>query len=263
MACILVFDSGVGSIPIAEAIRERLPGSQVVLVADSGFFPYGEKTEQELNDRIANVLQRAVDKIQPDVIVLACNTASTIALEQVREQFHLPVVGVVPAIKPAAETSSSHTIGVIATPATIERDYTYDLINQFAPECEVVMKGSSELVKLAESWAFSGKLEVNELAEIISPFQLAHRKQSLDTLVLGCTHFPLLSDPIQELLPGVRIIDSSDAIGKQVKRVLSEEKRESQDKTNQQMTMWLTGKLPDSVKPGSLLSKYKLRSLDI
>ena len=227
MTKILVFDSGSGNVPIACAIREHLPECELNLLSDTEFFPYGERRDQDLIERMQLILAEAYTLLKPDIIVLACNTASTIALDILREQFSCPIIGVVPAIKPAAEATKSNIIGLIATPATIKRSYTKQLISEFAPGCEVIRHGSTELVKMSETHAETGEYDETLLTEILAPF-ISARAKGLDQLVLGCTHFALLEKPISDILPNVAIVDSSDAIGRQVKRVL----RESVDAQN-------------------------------
>jgi len=222
MTRIIVFDSGIGSLPIANSIRNYLPKADLWLIADNGFFPYGEKSDAELKQRIVQVLKSAVSKVKPDCIVIACNTASTIALDEVREVFKLPVIGVVPAIKPAAEATKSAVIGLIATPATINREYTDQLINDYAPECKVLRVGSTELVQMAERFIRNEPIDEEALKSVLIPFKIAAKSESLDQLVLGCTHFPLLKAQIQQILPNIDVIDSSDAIGKQTERIISD-----------------------------------------
>lgn len=221
MSRILIYDSGVGNIPIANAIRAELPSAELLLVSDTAFFPYGEKEDGELILRAINVLHRAVSELEPDLLVLGCNTLSTIALEDIRNEFRLPIVGVVPAIKPAASLSQSKVIGLIATPATIHREYTEQLISEFAADCSVIKVGSTDLVRLAEDKVSGKQVDKNQLRNILLPFVEARGGQSLDQLVLGCTHFPLLKDEISTLLEDIEIQDSSAAIGKQVHKIVS------------------------------------------
>ncbi|HSC75508.1 MAG TPA: glutamate racemase, partial [Pseudomonadales bacterium] len=156
MARILVFDSGVGGLAILRALQRSTDlqhePHQWLFCSDNAFFPYGTKKEDELIERVTDVLTALQDQHQPDIIVLACNTASTIALESVRARLSIPVVGVVPAIKPAARISQSRAIGILATPGTISRSYTQKLIDDFAADCHITRVGSSELVWMAEQY---------------------------------------------------------------------------------------------------------------
>ena len=222
MPRIFVYDSGVGNIPIAEAINSELPNAELFLVSDTAFFPYGEKEDSALIQRALVVLENTISELMPDVLVLGCNTLSTIALEVIRKRFNMPVVGVVPAIKPAALKSKSKVIGLIATPATIHRAYTNNLISDYASDCDIIRVGSTELVHMAEGKVTGKDIDCEQLRKILQPFLRAKETKSLDQLVLGCTHFPILRDEIAHYLTDVEIQDSSAAIGKQVSRRVSE-----------------------------------------
>lgn len=221
MARILVFDSGVGGLSILSALQKNLsshPHShQWLFCSDNAFFPYGLKQEAELVERVVCVLKQLYAQYQPDVIVIACNTASTVALPAVREQIPIPIVGVVPAIKPAAALSQSRCIGLLATPGTIARPYTQQLIQEFAADCTVIPVGSSELVWMAENYLRTGIVDQPALYNILTPLRNAIIKQQLDTVVLACTHFPLLIDALREQLPEVKYwVDSGEAIARRV-----------------------------------------------
>ena len=222
MARILIYDSGVGNQPIARSIRHEIPEAELHLLSDSAFFPYGERNDNELITRVLTVLDHALSEIEPDILVLGCNTLSTIALDEIRGRYALPIVGVVPAIKPAAASSKTKVIGLLATPATIHRSYTDDLIAKFASDCEVIRIGSTELVHMAEDKVSGVVVDMNKLSEILQPIHESVQRQSLDQVILGCTHFPLLANEISTVLPDVTIQDSSVAIGRQVKRLAAE-----------------------------------------
>ena len=215
---ILVFDSGVGGLSILDAIQNHLPEHNYVFACDNAGFPYGTKTEDELLHRVDATLQALVHREQPDIIVVACNTASTLVLPRIRSRFSLPIVGVVPAIKPAAEISKSRVIGLLGTPGTVERTYTQQLIAEFAADCEVIKVGSSELVIMAEE-ALRGSLPDYELlGKILAPL---FKHPALDTVVLACTHFPLISEALSQAAPKrVRWLDSGDAIARRVATIL-------------------------------------------
>ena len=150
-APILFFDSGVGGLSVLEPTLKLLPNAPVVYCADSAGFPYGKKSDAELASRIPALLGRLVERYHPRLAVIACNTASTIALEHVRSALDLPVVGTVPAIKPAAEISKSRVIGVLGTEATVRQPYVDDLAAKFAADCTIIRHGSPELVELAKA----------------------------------------------------------------------------------------------------------------
>ena len=147
---VLVFDSGVGGLSVVAEIRKRQPDLFLSYIADDEFRPYGNKSEAALQARLPGLLKTLCLMLDPDAVVIACNTASTTALQHIRDKLSIPVIGVVPAIKPAAETSRMGTIGVLGTPGTIRRRYVNDLILDFASDCEVVLQGSTRLVEQAE-----------------------------------------------------------------------------------------------------------------
>jgi glutamate racemase len=226
MARILVFDSGVGGLSILRALQSceelQQQPQQWIFCSDNAFFPYGTRKEDELRTRVCDVLKAAQDQYHPDIIVLACNTASTIALDAARSALRVPVVGVVPAIKPAAEISQSRCIGLLATPATINRAYTQKLIDDFAADCKVIRIGSSEMVWMAEQQLRSGMIDNTELHRILAPLRDAIAHDQLDTVVLACTHFPLLAEQLHEQLPEVKHwVDSGKAIAQRVAWCLS------------------------------------------
>lgn len=214
---ILVFDSGVGGLSIVQEIQRKLPFAPLVYASDNAFFPYGTKGEVELIARVDAVLRKITEAYAVDIIVVACNTASTLALPHIRSHFSQPIVGVVPAIKPAAMLSKSQVIGLLATPATIARPYTHNLIREHAPQAEVISVGSSELVQLAEHKLRGGSVTAEQLNLILQPFFTHPRGQDMDVLVLACTHFPLLREELAaQFSPPVQLIDSGEAIARRV-----------------------------------------------
>lgn len=220
---ILVFDSGVGGLSIVHEIQKKLPFSPLIYASDNAFFPYGTKGEAELIARVDAVFRKITTVHPVDIIVIACNTASTLTLPHVRSHFSQPVVGVVPAIKPAAAHSKSQVIGLLATPATIARPYTHNLIREYAPNAEVISVGSSELVQLAEHKLRGGHINPSQLKEILQPFFNHPRGDEMDVLVLACTHFPLLRNELAaQFSPNVRLIDSGEAIARRVASLLAD-----------------------------------------
>jgi glutamate racemase len=218
---ILIFDSGVGGLSIFHEIQKKLPFASLIYASDNAFFPYGTKGETELISRVDKVLHNIISAHPADIIVVACNTASTLTLPHIRHSFQQPVVGVVPAIKPAAARSKSQVIGLLATPATVARSYTHSLIREHAPNAEIISVGSSELVQLAEHKLRGGEIRAEQLNVILQPFFLHPRIAEMDTLVLACTHFPLLRDELAaQFLPQVELIDSGEAIARRVASLL-------------------------------------------
>lgn len=223
MLRVLIFDSGVGGLSISKSLKQQLPQVEQLLLSDTACFPYGEMEQSLLVERVTALLVEADERFKPDCIVVACNTVSTIALEKVRTALTIPVVGVVPAIKPAASMSHTKVIGLLATPATIRRSYTAELVNNFADDCTLVSVGSTRLVEIAEERLSGKAVDLSELREILTPILDAEKQQGLDTLVLGCTHFPLLSDLLQQVLSKrIRLVDSSSAIARQVETVMTD-----------------------------------------
>lgn len=215
-----VFDSGVGGLSILSAIRAAVPGLELAYCCDNVNFPYGTKSEADVIKYSSQVSQQFVADAKIDILVIACNTASTIALPTIRSQLSIPVVGVVPAVKPAAQRTKSKIIGILATPASIRQPYLAALISEFAEGCEVVLCGSSGLVQLAEKkmrGVVIGDAEVR--AQIPEILEAATR--GLDQLVLGCTHFPLLEAELRRVVPSqVQFVNSGDAVAKRVKAIL-------------------------------------------
>lgn len=221
MARALIFDSGVGGLSVVAEIRKRLPDLELTYVADDAYRPYGEKSEVELRGRLSSLLSILYDMSKPDLIVVACNTASTTALDVIRNAVPCPVVGVVPAIKPAAENSRTRTIGVLGTPGTVQRKYVDSLIQEFAGDCHVVLQGSVGLVDLAERKLAGETLKKTDIQRELMHMFDERVGADIDTIVLACTHFPLLRDELKEVSPqSVTWIDSGEAIARRVEAVL-------------------------------------------
>lgn len=221
-ARILIFDSGVGGLSIYQEITKQFPTSEYIYLEDSAVFPYGQLTEPKLVGRIVQVIPSLVDFYKPDVVVIACNSASTISLEPLRELVKAPIVGVVPAIKPAAESTKTGTIALLATSGTIQRSYTADLIASFAPNQEVLSFAADQLVVLAEQYLTKGEIPSRSLYEAISPLLEHPSFDQVDHVILGCTHFPLLSEALSDLLGSkITLVDSGEAIARRVDWVIN------------------------------------------
>ena len=191
-APILVFDSGVGGLSVLAAIRAALPGLPIVYAADNAGFPYGTKTELEVATRTCALLGRLSERLAPRLIVIACNTASTIALGHARAVLDVPIIGTVPAIKPAAEASRTRVIGVLGTQATVRQPYVDRLSAEFAHDCLVLRHGSARLVELAEAMLAGDTVTAADVAPELAGLTGQPGGDRLDTVVLACTHFPLL-----------------------------------------------------------------------
>lgn len=210
---ILVFDSGIGGLSIARCLHQSIPLARLTHLADNAGFPYGSQPEATVVERTVNLVLEQLRSRPFDVIVVACNTASTVALPALRAAVDVPVVGVVPAIKPAAALSQTRRIGLLATPATVRRPYLEGLIRDFAPDCAIERVGHPELVTWIEQWARGRPIPEPALSAALAPF----REAGVDTLVMGCTHYPLITGTLQQLLPEVRFwVDSGDAIARRV-----------------------------------------------
>lgn len=216
----LVFDSGVGGLTIADALRKVAPDWVVDYAADSGFFPYGVKTDEELRERLPALCARLVEVAKPDVLVIACNTASTLSLDDIRARVGVPVVGTVPAIKPAAEQTKTGVIGILATPGTVRRAYLDGLERQFAAGKIVVRRGSAGLVDIAERAVRGQPVDQEQVAYAVKPLFDPPDGPRIDIVVLACTHFPLIREAIAEACPpGVKLIDTGEAVARQAVRV--------------------------------------------
>lgn len=216
----LVFDSGVGGLTIADELRKAAPGWIVDYAADSGFFPYGVKTDAELRERLPQLCATLVNVAKPDVLVIACNTASTLSLADIRAKVSVPVVGTVPAIKPAAEQTKTGVIGILATPGTVRRAYLDDLEKQFAAGKTVIRRGTAGLVDIAERAVRGQAVDQEQVAYAVKPLFDPPDGPRIDIVVLACTHFPLIREAIQAACPaGVRLIDTGEAVAKQAIRV--------------------------------------------
>ena len=215
-APILFLDSGVGGLSVLEPTRKLLPNAPIVYVADNAGYPYGRRSEQEIASRVPALLGRLVERFRPRLAVIACNTASTIALDHVRGALDLPVVGTVPAIKPAAELSKSRVIGVLGTEATVRQAYVDNLAAEFAADCAIVRLGSPELVDLAEAKLAGEAVSVEQVRAAALPMFAGTSGGEIDVGVLACTHFPLLRGELEAAFPGVTWIDGGDGIARRI-----------------------------------------------
>jgi glutamate racemase len=213
---LLFFDSGVGGLSVLEPTRVLLPNAPIVYVADNAGYPYGRRSEQEIASRVPALLGRLVERFHPRLAVIACNTASTIALDHVRSALDLPVVGTVPAIKPAAEISKTRVIGVLGTEATVRQPYVDNLAAEFAADCTIIRYGSPELVDLAEAKLAGDKVAVEQVRAAAQPMFDADHGERIDTGVLACTHFPLLRTELTEAFPNVEWIDGGPGIARRI-----------------------------------------------
>ena len=219
---VLVFDSGLGGLTVFAEIAKARPDASFVYVADDAAFPYGALGEQALIARVVAVMAHLIERHAPDLVVIACNTASTLVLGPLRARYpSLSFVGTVPAIKPAAAASSSRLVSVLATPGTVARDYTHALVREYAGDCEVTLMGSARLAGLAEDWMKGLPVDEVEIAREIAPCFVESQGRRTDFIVLACTHYPLLRDQFARLAPWpVEYVDPAPAIARRVDALL-------------------------------------------
>ena len=215
-APILFFDSGVGGLSVLGPTRALLPTAPIVYAADSAGFPYGTKSEAEIASRVPALLTRLVERFRPRLVVIACNTACTIALDHARAALDVPVVGTVPAIKPAAEMSGGGAIGVLGTQATIRQRYVDDLAERFAAGRTVIRHGSAELVELAERKLAGEAVSVEEVRAATLPLFDQPGGEDSSVVVLACTHFPLLEEELRQAFPAVAWVDGGAGIARRI-----------------------------------------------
>jgi glutamate racemase len=214
---IVVFDSGLGGLTVHREVAKARPDARVIYAADDAVFPYGRLGDAELVSRVVAVMDHLVLTHDPDLVVVACNTASTIALPALRARFAVPFVGTVPAIKPACAASTTKMVSVLGTEATVKREYTRALIREFAAGCEVTLVGSPNLAALAEHHLRGKAVTDKAIAAEIAPCFVATGPGRTDTIVLACTHFPLLLECLQRLAPWpVAFLDPAPAIARRV-----------------------------------------------
>ncbi|QLB41727.1 MULTISPECIES: glutamate racemase [Mannheimia] len=215
---ILLYDSGMGGLTVYDEIRKVLPNAYYLYCFDNAFFPYSEKSEAVLITRAVKIVQKIAEKRPLDMVVVACNTASTVVLPALREHFSFPIVGTVPAIKPAAEVSQTKTIGLLATKGTVTRPYVAELIEKYAQDCVVEKIGTTDLVEIVEEKQRTGKVDMNRLLNVVEEWK---NHPTLDTIILGCTHFPLVKAELKQILPNVRyFVDPGIGIAKRVVSLL-------------------------------------------
>lgn len=233
---IVVFDSGVGGLPYLARIRELLPDEHYSYVADTAYFPYGEKSAGELSRIIHESMERIIERMAPKLAVIACNTASVVALSKLRAAFGIPFIGVVPAIKPAAECTKTGRIGLLATRKTVDDPYTDDLQARFADNCRMYRFAGVEIVELVERNFFRYSKE--QKRKVLQPAVDFFLEHTIDQLVIACTHFIFLEEELRRMLGGtVSLVDSRDGVARQTRRILEAEglRRSSESPASQQI----------------------------
>ncbi|MCP4381610.1 MAG: glutamate racemase [Hyphomicrobiales bacterium] len=217
MTRLLLFDSGIGGLSVAREVRRASPDAEMIYVADDAGFPYGNLEESVLTERVVGLLAVLISRYEPDAVVIACNTASTLVLPELRERFSIPFVGTVPAVKPAAALTRSGLISVLATPGTMRRDYTRELIGSFASHCQVRLVGCPNLAFLAETRMRAEPLDDDAVRAEMHPAFVEQAGGKTDVVVLACTHYPFLAEDLERLAPWpVTWIDPAPAIAQRV-----------------------------------------------
>jgi glutamate racemase len=230
---ILIFDSGLGGLTVLREVVKARPDAQYIYVADDAFFPYGHHGEDQIIARVVPMIGELITAHAPDLIVIACNTISTLVMSRLRDAYGMPFVGTVPAIKPACARSKTKRVSVLGTKGTVKREYTKALIRDFALGCDVTLVGSADLAALAEVALSGGKISDREIFAEIAPCFVGDSESDparTDTVVLACTHYPLLMDRLVKLAPWpVEWIDPAPAIARRVADLLGPTGNEADD----------------------------------
>lgn len=253
---ILIFDSGLGGLTVHAEVRKARPDVRYTYLADDSVFPYGRLAPGVLVDRVMQVIGAAMERDPADMIVIACHTASTLVLPPLRSCYTIPIIGTVPAIKPAAEMTVSRFVSVLATPGTVERDYTRDLVATFAGHCEVTLVGCRDLATLAEAHLRGETVaDADIVAEIESAF-VEKDSRLTDTIVLACTHYPILLDRLKKLAPWpVAWIDPAPAIARRVLQLAGAAPDDSED-AGVGRAIFTSGKPPRPALAAALRERY-------
>jgi len=252
------FDSGVGGLPYLEVAKRLMPGERYVYLCDSAGFPYGQKDRQAVRDLVLSAVGMLVKKTTPKALVVACNTATQIALAELRAAHpELPIVGTVPAVKPAALSSRSRVIGVVATARAVADPYLSDLAARFAPDCTVIRRGEPELVDFVEKRYMDSNRA--QRLDAIRPAVLALAQANADAIVLACTHFLFLANEFAELAgPGIRIVDSRDGVASQLRRVLAAGPGIRKGRSHGHDEFWYTGSDADGTRFAPFAARFGL-----
>lgn len=258
---VLFFDSGVGGLSVYRDVKAENSCIEGVYLFDHECFPYGTKSESFLEQRVTSLLKSAVAQFKVCAVVIACNTASTLVLPAVRRNLEIPVIGVVPAIKPAARMSKKKIIGLMATPGTVQREYTRKLISDYASDCRIIGIPSPVLATIAENRLTTGVVDEKGIESLLKPIMELGENEKPDVIVLGCTHYPFVVDVLKKLLPNVEFIDSGRAIGRRVRQVLFElgDKAYSNSQGSQ---AYYTGMLAHFEEKETMVKKFGFESLN-
>ncbi|WP_332061048.1 glutamate racemase [Bartonella sp. CB74] len=255
---LLFFDSGIGGLTVLREVRVLIPEAQFIYVADDAGFPYGNWEENILKKRILRIFTNLLTLYNPALCVVACNTASTLMMADLRQKFpHIFFVGTVPAIKLAAKQTKSGLISVLATPGTVQRAYTHELINSFAGQCHVQLVGSEKLAAFAENYVRGQPVDSEELRYEISPCFVEKNGKYTDIIVLACTHYPFLIHLFREqALWSVEWIDAAKAIAKYTRSLLPRRTHHKNIKKNKDFALFTSQNITSSTE--RLLQEFGL-----
>ncbi len=255
---ILIFDSSVGGLSVYQEVRNLLPNLHYIYTFDNVAFPYGEKSEEFIIKRVLKITSAVQQSHSIVMGIIACNTASTIALSVLRASLTFPIVGVVPAIKPAARITVNGIVGVLATRGTVKHSYTHELIDRFATNCRIELLSSAKLVELAEAKLHGITIPLITLKQILDPW--LKMIEPPDTVVLGCTHFPFLAEELTRVLPeGTCLVDSGSAIARRTAWLLSRQKTSLSTQEDNLAYCMTLDKNTDALLP--ILKKYGFKQL--
>ncbi|MBO7430775.1 MAG: glutamate racemase [Spirochaetia bacterium] len=249
------YDSGIGGLPYLEWLKNHTTGCSFRYLAESRYFPFGTKSEPEIKSIVIESIGRFIESEHPDIIIIACNTASVTALAALRQNYPIPFVGVVPAIKPAVAISRKKSIGLFATNKTVSQLYTQNLIDNFASGCRVSKFAMPEIVAFVEKNIFTATKE--EIEKIITPAADFFKESGVDTVILGCTHFVYLEDTFKKVLgSSISVIDSREGVGNRAISLLENIKSHSDDEKGDMFFVTSAEKMPGNYK--SISSRYGL-----
>ena len=249
------YDSGIGGLPYLAWLKEHTTGLSFRYLAESRYFPFGTKTETEIKTIVTESIGRFIESEHPDLIIIACNTASVTALELLRKTYSIPFVGVVPAVKPAVSISRKKSIGLFATNKTVSQIYTQNLIDTFASGCQVSRFAMPEIVAFVEKNIFSATEE--EIIKIITPAADFFREKGVDTVILGCTHFVYLEETFKKVLgKDISVIDSREGVGNRAIALLGKIQEHPGDGKGDCFFVTSLEKMPENYK--KISSRYGL-----
>jgi len=244
---VLIFDSGIGGLSVLREARVLFPDRTFIYVADDAAFPYGDWEEEALRRHMVSLFADLLVQWMPEVVVIACNTASTLAIDALRDAFpEQRFIGTVPAIKPAAERTKSGLISVLATPGTVKRQYTRNLIDTWASQVDVTLVGSARLAALAETYLRGGQTDESVVAQEISGCFIHADDRRTDIVVMACTHYPFLVNRMRKMAPWpVDWIDTSEAIARRAQTLLKELPSPASRTPGERDMAWFSGGAPD------------------